>query len=139
MVDIANESEKSSIVARLHELIEWMSKDEQQTLMNELEERLSKGKREHERKPFRATVDYSNDSGSHRDFVKDISDGGAFIETRTPYSVGEKISMTFLLPEHEKRLKIQAEIVRIDAQGIGVKFKASQVQKEIIKSFVNII
>ena len=139
MPDITNEEEKSSNVVLLLELIEQMSKDEQQSLISELEEKLSKGKREHERKSFHATVDYSNDSGFHRDFIDDISDGGVSIKTSTPYSVGEKISMTFLLPEHEKRLQIEGEIARIDAQGIGVKFKASQVQKEIIKSFVDAI
>ena len=45
--------------------------------------------------------------------------------------------MTFLLPEHEKRINVQGVIVRVDAQGVGVKFETSQVQKEIIKSFVD--
>ena len=45
--------------------------------------------------------------------------------------------MTFLNSEHKKRLKIEGEIVRIEKEGIGVKFKASQVQEEIIKSFVD--
>jgi hypothetical protein len=45
--------------------------------------------------------------------------------------------MTLLLPEHEKKIKIQGEIVRIEKQGIGVKFKTSQIQQEIIKSLVD--
>ncbi len=139
MADIANEVDKSSVVARLHELIDKMSQDEQHALLSELEDRLSKAKREYERKPFNTTVDYSTESGSHRDFIKDISNGGVFIETRIPYSVGEEISMTFLLPEQEKKIKIQGVIVRVDAQGIGVKFKMSQVQKEIVKSFVDML
>jgi len=137
MTDISNEADKSGVITRLHELIKKMSKDEQQALLIELEKGFSKEKRKHERKFFLDTLDYTTASGTYRDFIKDISDGGVFIETHIPYSVGEKISMTFLLPEHKKRLKLQGEIVRIEEKGIGVKFKASQVQKEIIKSFVD--
>ncbi len=134
MADIEN-----SVLARLYELIKNMSKEEQRALLDELEERLFKKTRKHERKPFLSTLDYSTESGSYRDFVKDISVEGVFIETNIPFSVGEGISMTFLLPEHEKKIKIHGEIVRIDEQGIGVQFKSSQVQKEIIKSFVDMV
>ena len=139
MTDISNEAGKTGVFARLHELIEKMSKDEQQRLLDELEERLVKKKRKHERKTFSTTIDYSTESGSYRDFIKDISSGGVFIETSNPFSVGEVISMTLLLPEYNKKIKIQGDIVRMDKQGIGVKFKTSQVQEEIIKSFVDIV
>ena len=139
MADIEKIVDKSSVVARLYELIKKMSQEDQQALLNELEERLFKKKRKHERKPFLTTLDYSTDSGSYRDFIKDISIGGVFIETSTSFSVGKVLSMTFLLPEHEKKIKIQGEIVRIDEKGIGVKFKTTQVQEEIIKSFVDMI
>jgi Tfp pilus assembly protein PilZ len=139
MDDIEKKVDESSVVPRLHDLIEKMSKEEQQALLGELEEKLFKRKRKHERKPFVTTLDYSTDSGSYRDYIKDISVGGLFIETGTSFSVGEETSMTLLLPEYEKKIKIQGEIVRIEEQGIGVKFKTSQVQKEIIKSFVDMV
>jgi Tfp pilus assembly protein PilZ len=139
MADIENTEDKSAVVAQLHELIKKLSKEEQQELLSGLEEKLFKKTRKHERKPFVSTLDYSTESGSYRDFVKDISPEGVFIETSIPFSVGEGISMTFLLPEHEKKIKINGEIVRIDEQGIGVQFKISQVQKEIIKSFVDMV
>ena len=41
---------------------------------------MSKRKRKHERKPFVETVDYTTASGTYRDFIKDISDEGVFIE-----------------------------------------------------------
>ncbi|MBW1803928.1 MAG: PilZ domain-containing protein [Deltaproteobacteria bacterium] len=137
MTDIAKGLDKSRVVARLHELIEEMSEEEQRDLLSELEEKAYQKKREHERKPFPATVDYSTAKGAYRDFIKDISDGGVFIETPRPHSIGERISMTFLLPEHEKRINVQGVIVRVDEGGIGVKFETSQVQQEIIKLFVD--
>ena len=63
---------------------------------------------------FHTTVDYATESGSYRDFTKDISNGGVFIETRNPHSVKDEISMTFFHPEYKKRIKIQGVIVRID-------------------------
>ena len=139
MADNENKMDESRAEDRLNELIKKMSKEDQQALLTELEEKLLKKKRKHERKPFLTTLDYSTESGSYRDFVRDISIGGVFIETRTSFSIGEVISMTFLLPEHEQKIKIQGEIIRIDEQGVGVKFKTSQVQKEIIKSFVDMV
>lgn len=139
MADIKKIVDKSRVTARLHDLINKMSDEEQLALLEELEERLFKRQRKHERKPFRTTLDYATGRGSYRDFIRDISVGGVYIETSTSFSVGEEISMTLLLPEHEKKIKIQGEIVRIEKQGIGVKFKTSQVQKEIIKSFVDMV
>ena len=139
MTDTPNEVEKSEVFSRLHELIRKMSKEEQQSLLAELEDRLFKKKRRHERKSFPTTIDYSTDTASYRDFIKDISFGGIFIETSEPFTVGEIISMTLLLPEYDKKIKIKGEIVRIDKQGVGVNFKTSQVQEEIIKSFVDVI
>ena len=139
MADNDANRDKSGVVAQLHEFIGKMSKEDQRALLGELEERFFKKQRKHDRKPFLSTLDYSTESGSYRDFVKDISVEGVFIETRTPFSIGEVLSMTFLLPEHEKKIKIQGEIVRIDDKGIGVQFKTSQVQKEIIKSFVDMV
>ena len=139
MTDILNEADKSEVLTRLHELIKNMSREEQQSLLNELEERLLEKKRKHERKSFLTTIDYSNEKGSYRDFIKDISLGGLFIETRTSFSIGEIISMTLLLPEYNKKIKIEGEVVRIDKQGIGVKFKTSQIQQEIVKSFVDLV
>ena len=139
MADFEDKVDESSVVARLHELVKKMSREEQHALLGELEERLFKKKRKHERKPFAAILDYSTESGSYRDFIKDISIGGVFIETSTSFSYGEVVSMTFLLPEHEKKIRIQGEIARIDERGIGVKFKKSQVQEEIIKSFVEMV
>ena len=67
MTDIANGLDKSSVVARLHELIKEMSENEQQDLLSELEERLYQKNRVHERKPFPTTVDYSTASGAYNE------------------------------------------------------------------------
>ncbi len=141
MNDFKKLSKESTISARLFALIIDMSKDEQRNLLKELEERISKkGKRIDARKPFFMVVDYASIDHTYKDFIQNISSGGVFIETRTTFSIGQEVSLTFPLPSHQKHIKISGEIVRTDAKGIGVKFKmADQDQETFIKSLLEMI
>ena len=140
MTAFGKQSNESSATARLFELIENMSEDEQLALLKKLKERPFKEKREHERKPFFIVVDYSTEERVYKDWIKNISAGGVFIETHMPFSVGQDVSLTFPLPNYQKYIKIIGEVVRIDLQGIGVRFKmANQDQEKIIKSLLETI
>jgi Tfp pilus assembly protein PilZ len=76
----------------------------------------------------------------YRDFIQDMSEGGLFIETSNEFSVGQKIIMTFAFPDYQKPLKMHGEIIRVQTDGIGVKFKIeSQVQEAVLKSYVDMI
>ena len=131
---------ESSVTARLLELIKNMSQDERLALLKELEERLFKDKREHQRKPFFMVVDYSTDDRVYKDYIQNISAGGAFIETRMPFSVGQEVSLSFPLPNYQKYIRIAGEVVRISPEGIGVKFKmVTQDQETMIKSLLEMI
>jgi Tfp pilus assembly protein PilZ len=129
-----------SVTARLYELIEDMSEDEQLTLLKESEERLSNGKRKHERKPFFMVVDYSAEDRLYKDYIQNISVGGVFIETRMPFRAGQEVSLCLPLPNYQKYIKITGEVLRISPQGIGVKFKmVNEDQEAIIKSLLQMI
>ncbi len=131
---------ESDVTARLLELIKNMSQDERLALLKELEERLFKDKREHKRKPFFMVVDYSTDDRVYKDYIQNISAGGAFIETRMPFSVGQEVSLSFPLPNYQKYIRIAGEVVRVSPQGIGVKFKmVNQDQETMIKSLLEMI
>ena len=70
--------------------------------------------------------------------IQDISESGVFIKTSQAFSAGQKIQMTFMSPDYQKPFKIKGEIVRIDTDGVGVKFTIeSQVQKSALKSFMS--
>ena len=140
MTAFGKQSNESSATARLSELIENMSEDEQLILLKELKERPFKEKRKHERKPFFIVVDYSTEERVYKDWIKNISAGGVFIETHMPFSVGQEVSQTFPLPNYQKYIKIIGKVVRIDLQGIGVRFKmANQDQEKMIKSLLETI
>ncbi len=128
---------KSSVRARLLEVIKSMSEDEQLAHLKELEERLFKGRRKHEREAFFMAVDYSTKDCFYKDYIQDISAGGVFIETRMPFRAGQEVSLTFPLPDYQKYIKIIGEVVRVTPHGIGVKFKmVNQDQGAMIKSLL---
>ena len=82
-----NDLQYSAVTHRLFQLITSMSDDERRTLLKHLENGLLKGKchRGHFRKPLRLPVTFDIGKHAYRDFVKDISLGGVFIFTRTPF------------------------------------------------------
>ena len=126
MMLFGKEVDKSSLAYRLMDLIMDMPEEEQKDLLARLEENiLQQEVRDHLRKPFFMNVNYATCERSYNDFIKDISAGGLFIETRRPFSIGQDIVLTFPFPEDRKHVKISGEIVRTTEKGIGVRFKMS--------------
>lgn len=97
-------------------------------------------RRKHERKPYFSTVDYSVQDGTYTDFIHNISAGGVFIGTGTPFLAGDEVSMVFPLPISHQQIRIIGEIAWVSDMGIGVKFKMSKDrQKTMIKGLVELI
>jgi uncharacterized protein (TIGR02266 family) len=131
---------KSTLTARIYELVKCLSEDEKRRLLRVLEKRFAKGKREHKRKPFFMVVDYSAEDRLYKDYIQNISAGGVFIETQIPFDEGQEISLSFPLPDHQKYIKILGEIVRTSSQGIGVRFKKTdKEQEEMIENLMQLI
>ena len=84
-------------------------------------------------------VDYSTKDRVYQDFIYNLSKGGVFIETLSPFRAGQVISLIFSLPSVQKTFKISGTIVRTEQDGIGVKFAKSltSYQKELIHSAIN--
>jgi uncharacterized protein (TIGR02266 family) len=70
----------------------------------------------------------------HEAFTRNISRGGAFIQTPTPVDVGEPLRLSLLLPGVEDPLDIHARVVWVNTPqtkargkiaGMGVKFVAA--------------
>jgi len=97
-------------------------------------------RRKHERKPYFSAVDYSIQEGTYTDFIHNISAGGVFIGTGTPFLAGEEVSMIFPLPISHQQIRITGEIAWVSDMGIGVKFKMTRDrQKTMIKGLVELI
>jgi len=117
---------KTSNKDRLLEIINDMTDEEQQDLVKELEDRQSRDMRRYERKSQSMPVEYVAQDHSSQGVVKDISVGGVLLETSEiggSFSIGEDIILSIQYPNQEKYIKIRGEVVRIEPQRIGVKFK----------------
>jgi len=126
MADSRKQSNKlnvSVITTRLVDLILKMSAKERQTLLNELEEKYKKGNREFSRKDYKKEVDFVLNERIFRGFIQNLSASGMFIETSESFSEGQRIILTFELPEPDEHIKVSGKIVRlIPGVGFGVKF-----------------
>ena len=126
---------ESSTATRLFEMIKRMPEDEQLALLKELGERLSEGRRKHEREPFFMVADYSTEDRVYRDYIQNVNAGGVFTETHMPFTSGQEVSLAFPLPNYKKYIKIIGEVARVTPQGIGVVFKlVNQEQEAMVKS-----
>ena len=133
---------KDEVTVRLIEIILEMSEADQRHMLKDLEpvhdekkdiyedERLPpKNMREHPRKTSLIAVDCSTHDVCFTNFIHDISNGGVFIETNAPFYVGQKIAMNFTLPEIESPISVGGEVIRMNSNGIGVKFIEGDVHK----------
>ena len=110
---------------RISDLISDMSESEKRELLKNMEVREQskfEDYREHIRKSTSIYAVCSGPDFYFRDYIKDISSGGLFIETETSLFVNQEILITFFLPDAGAPLKIRGKVVRTDSKGIGVKF-----------------
>jgi hypothetical protein len=115
-----------------------LTTEEQVKLLQHLDGAQSKKKRIYDRKTYLMMVDYSINGHYYRDFLQDISLTGVFIKTSNEFSVGQKLSLSFLSPDHQKPLKLGGEIVRSFPDGIGIQFsRITRPQADIIRSIMD--
>ena len=111
----------------LFKLIFDMSEAETRDLLQELEvsrntQRKKADERKHPRKRTFIHVDCSGNKCVFTDFIQNISESGLYIETQMPMFTDQKLSMSFSHPINNNLINITGSIVRIDSNGIGVKF-----------------
>lgn len=79
--------------------------------------------RRYPRKSFRTSVDFSTQDRAYRDYIRDISVAGVFIETRSPLKVGEELSLMIPFSDGGKAVRVKGVVVRKTRDGVGVEFK----------------
>jgi Tfp pilus assembly protein PilZ len=135
-----NELSINEVQTAISEKISGLSEEKMRQFLSCLDEGQKPGKRKYDRKDFVRIIDYTVGGRYYRDFIRNISGGGLFIETSNEFSEGQNILMTFVSPNYQRPFKINGKIIRAQADGVGVKFKIeSQVQESVLKSYVNMI
>jgi len=61
---------------------------------------------------------------SHPAFLRDLSAGGAFIRTKGPYVVGDRVQLEAILP-NRAQLRTLATVVHTRTDGIGLRFETT--------------
>jgi Tfp pilus assembly protein PilZ len=123
------------LTRKLISLIDGISDEKKQQLLNLLVEWRQGEKRGDDRIPCLIPVDFSTQDRVYRDFIHNLSNGGVFIESREPFTKGQSVSLTFSAPNSQSHFKITGSIVRTEEKGIAVQFskKLSKYQEQIIK------
>ncbi len=91
--------------------------------------------RKHSRYDCLVGVDYEISDWTYQCYMRDISEGGAYIETEQPIKVGQRLTMSLASPVLELACDIDGTVVRRDPKGIGVRFENLTLQqKQVIRS-----
>ena len=159
MADSTKDPAESIVTTRLRELVKdfssiiddgsedrktrLLSLIQSQRLLSFLEDWRQRDRRKDSRKPFPTEVTYATEDRVFKGFIRDISNGGVFIETPRVFSVGQQITLIFSPTvqegsssvDQEGPIKITGKILWRVSRGIGVKFEtASDDLEEILKS-----
>jgi CheY-like chemotaxis protein/Tfp pilus assembly protein PilZ len=90
--------------------------------------------RKHSRYDCLVGVDYDISDWTYQCYMRDISEGGAYIETEQPIKVGQRLTISLASPVLERTCAINGTVVRRDPKGIGVRFENLTLQqKQVIR------
>lgn len=79
-------------------------------------------RRAHPRKTLSMPVDYIHEEAYRTGTLKNISEGGVFLETENPLKTGDLITLFISHPDFVPPFQIPARVVRKTAKGVGAAF-----------------
>ena len=139
---------KGNLLPTMYRLIGKMTEYQQSALLESLQqnplqsvslEETEIALRSHNRKSCMLGAEYKVDGHKYEGFMLDISPAGAFIETGEPFTEGQRIEVSFSLPNNPKQLNVIGGILWKGMLGIGVKFDhIADDQADLIKAFMEV-
>lgn len=94
--------------------------------------------RAHERYDLLVALEYDIRNMTRQCFLRDISLGGAYIETDQEMDVGQTITLVLTSVSLKSSCSIDAEVVRKDLRGAGFRFRiTSHEQQQMIKAMID--
>ena len=126
MDEMADYPHENDILLHLIKKIIEMTPAERLDLLKKLEalpvKDLSLGERDGIRRLYDQTISFSTQDRQYTAVCKDISNGGIFIQTQDVFQMGQLVTLDIPFSSKNESIRIPAEIVRVDTQGIGLKF-----------------
>ena len=134
---IAGARERQLLIARFFLLINQLPETDLLRFMNRYEQKQFAMLREFPRVPCNLSLDLAANGRAINCFAIDISAGGMFVESCEALSMGQAVSICFSLPEDQLALKLKGRVVRLEHDGIGIKYEAlTSYQLEIMKNLI---
>lgn len=94
--------------------------------------------RENMRRKCLFAANYALRGRSFRSHILDIGIGGVLVETGERPPVGERLGLSFVLPDEKLPITVKGVIAWSGPQGFGVRFEdLSPAQADVIKAFVD--
>lgn len=98
----------------------------------------TKNNRAHERHDLLVALDYDIRNMTRQCFLRDISLGGAYIETEQEMEMGQTITLVLTSPKLNSSCSIEAHVVHMDGRGAGFRFQInSSEQQQIVKAMID--
>ncbi len=117
---------ENDILLLLFKKILEMTDAQRLDLLEKLDElpikNLSLGDRDDIRRLYDQTITFSTQNRNYTAVCRDISNSGIFIQTQDVFRLGQLVTLEIPFNSKNESLKIPAEIVRADPDGIGLKF-----------------
>ncbi|MDX2445711.1 MAG: PilZ domain-containing protein [Desulfobacterales bacterium] len=123
---------KNEIILQLIKRILGMTDGERLDLLEQLGmvpvKELSLGDRDDIRRKYDQTITFSTQNRKYSALCKDISNGGIFVETSEMFRLGQLVTLDIPFSRGEESIKVPAEVVRVNPDGIGLRFMKKEAQ-----------
>jgi len=124
MTSSAQKAATCGTTCRMVKLMEKLSIDEQRTLARLLNDWGERDQRLHPRIPCSIATEYRASNHVHRGTIKNISLGGAYIDSTRKFPLNLEIDQSFFFPNFEIPIQFRSQIVWTGPSGFGVQFEA---------------
>jgi len=112
--------------------------EEQKSQLLALISEWKKNARRAQREKYTELLNFSSKNGTHYGHARDISATGVFIESKGEFKMGERVQLILAFISALNPVKLEGTVVRITAQGIGVRFdNRSQSQIKHLDSIIS--
>lgn len=134
----AGKCERQLLIAHFFLLINQLSEAELIRFMNLYEQKRFALLREFPRIDCNFTLDIAVDGRAVNCFARNISANGIFLESCEAFTMGQPVSLCFSLEESRLALKLKGRVVRLEHDGVGIKYESmTAYQVEIIKDLIH--
>jgi len=93
--------------------------------------------RQYSRYDCLVAVEFRIGDVNYQCYMRDLSEGGAYIETEQPVGMGQKLLLRLSSPMLERSCIVSGKVVRKEAKGVGIRFEAlAPEQTHVINSLI---